>query len=1547
MSVSKSLLTFLITWFFFYSVEAQNITSTEYGLPFLQNYTPQDYQADYQNYTITQDKRGVMYFGNELGVLIFDGLHWQIVQLNNKGAVKALRADQQGRVYVGGINDLGFLKPNPQGVLEYESLLPKIPVQHHNFGEVLNIFHTKNGVFYITNKAIFHYKNGKVNFLKTNQKLYWSSFRVNNKLMVQVANKGVYYLNVTTLQLENTAAQQSAISEPLASIVPFGLQDYLLVSRSAKFFVLKNQQLTPWSGLQTNLLQNQLINCVTQLPNKHYVIGSLQIGLVIINQAGQLIKHFDKNTGLPSNNALTVFNDRENNLWVGSNRGITYLTISAPYALIDERLGLQGQINRIIFNNQRLYVATSLNVYQKKWQRNQPFEQVKLTNGNNQSLFLWQNTLLVGHPKNLIEIKDSLSQVAVPQVSTRAYATLPTNSNQLLTLSSDQLLLLEKPEGKIAKWQIKKVFPGFDDKVRQIDVDATGNIWLSHLTKGIYKVQINADSTNLVGLKLFTAEQGLPSNIKNTMYRLGGELVFATQKGIYRFNSSANKFEPHPKWQKTALSTQSIEVLAEDAQGNVWFSTGLRTGVLKKGQSVINYLPKIHKPAQILPLPDQSVAFIAQEGIVLYESKQNKTFKKEDFRVLIHRVEEDALGKDSVFFGGNFTNEAGLIVSEQTPERVLELPYQNNSLRIRFAVPYFQNSSGITYQHVLENFEEKWSQWSKNSEKEYTNLPEGTYIFKVKARNANGVESVITSYKFVILAPWYRTIWAYICYIVGGAGLIALVVGVNTKRHRKRRAVLQQKIDESTAKIQEQKEIIEASLKAETEKNNRLKSQEKVLRKHLNQLNASQRENDQKNKMIETQKKKLERILSEKIEQNDILQAQEETMRNHMEELEQAQKRLTEMNSVLQNQEFEMRENMEKLIATQEQMEFTKAELDGQMSAIENSTIAKVEFNMAFKVVTANPAFCNMFGYTLDEIRGLHHKNFVDKDFSETEEYHAFLDDLKMGECMPGEYQRQTKDGRTIWINATYSPVINRKKKITKIIKLAVDITEPKKLLESTQSMKEQADQNNETISRQKKEIEFALAEANEKNEMMEAQEEEMRQNMEELLATQEEIERTQLELNSQISAIENSPIIKAEFDLGGKITSANNAFLDLFYYDSDQIKDGEVFHQMLVEPMYASSFEYEFFWDNLRNGSQQPGEYKRINQQEEEMWLNATYFPAVDKRGQVFKIIMLAFDITDSRQLLQDFQQQAEILRVQEEELRQNMEELVSTQEALQKESSKIESKNRLIMSSIQYAQNIQKAILPTQNKMQELFEDSLVVFIPKDIVSGDFYWTTQIRKRIKITDKESGEIVPGFQVYTFLAVVDCTGHGVPGAFMSMIGNSLLNEIVNNQNKHNPARILQMMHQGIRTRLMQEETSNRDGMDVCLCRLEYRDDDKIELTFSGAKRPIFLVRNGEIKKIHGSIESIGGWLEGMDRDYENKTFELEKNDALYLTSDGYADSANPKRKKFGEKRLRKMLTDIAHLPMDEQRQIVVKALADHQQDTEQRDDITMVGIRV
>jgi PAS domain S-box-containing protein len=1386
MGIIRNLLLVIFVGFFFFSVEAQNTTSTQFGLPFLQSYSAQTYKADYQNYAITQDRRGVMYFGNQLGVLVFEGVHWQLIGLTNQSPVKALQADNKGRIYVGGVDELGYLQPDKVGALQYVSLVGQIPQQYQSFGDVLKIFCTNAATYFVTNKALFVWKDQKITPIKTSTKAFVNAFEANHQKFVQSQQHELLSLNIANNQLKHIVT----LNEPLAAILPYNTTQYLLISQSAKFYVLRDGKLLPWQKLNTSLLQNQQVNCAISLPDGSYAIGSAQIGLVIVNKAGQMIRHFEKKTGLSSNGVLALYSDKRKNLWLGLNRGISQMVLSAPYALIDERQGLQGQINRLIFHENQLYAATSLGLFRKKWTHNQSFERIENANGNVKELMVWQNQLLIGHPKKLLDIQQETLNTALPEVSIRSLTRLPGDSVHMLALAKDKVLLLEHQK---KQWKVVKTFAGYDNKVPRLLADKRGNVWFPHFTKGVYRAIYNPYTRTLEDEKLYTIKNDLPTNIKNTAHRLGNEVVFATQKGIYVFDKKQQKFIPHPRWKNTSLHNKVREALAQDAQGNLWFATEVKTGVLSfsaDNQPNITYLPQVHKPSQILPLPDESIAFVAQEGVVIFDPKQKVSTATDSLQVVIHKIEEDAMGKDTVFFGGAFANQSNRIALTQKAQEQLVLPYRYNSLRFMFALPYYQNGQEVMYQHVLENFDVKWSQWTKNPEKEYTNLPEGTYTFKVRARTSDGLASQVTQYTFVILAPWYRTVWAYALYIIVIGLVVFSLVTISNRNHRKRREVLQQKIDESTAKIQEQKEIIEASLKAETEKNYRLKSQEQVLIKHLNQLNAAQKEVEQKTKMIETQKQKLEKVLSEKIEQNATLQAQEEVMQTHMEQLIKAQEELKEANAALHVKEA--------------------------------------------------------------------------------------------------------------------------------------------KVLKS------------------KEEVDQALKEANEKNEIMEAQEEEMRQNMEELLATQEEIERTQLELNSQIKAIDNSPIIKAEYDLQGKILSANTAFLELFYYDDEQI--GELYHQMLVDPHYASSFEYDFFWDNLRNGSLQPGEYKRFSQQEDEIWLNATYFPAVNKRGQVFKIIMLAFDITESRQLLRDFQRQAEILRVQEEELRQNMEELVSTQEALQIESSKIASKNRLIMSSIQYAQNIQQAILPTKNTMKDLFEESFVLFIPKDIVSGDFYWTTQVRKRIKLRNTAgdgAGDMLPGFQVFTFLAVVDCTGHGVPGAFMSMIGNSLLNEIVNNQKKYSPARILQLMHEGIRTRLMQEETSNRDGMDVCLCRLEYRDDDKIELTFSGAKRPVFLVRNGEVTKIPGGMESIGGWLEGMQRNYENKTVELEKNDTLYLSSDGFVDSASPKRKKFGEKRFRQMIAENGHLPMNEQHQIVVKALANHQLDTEQRDDITIVGVKV
>ena len=249
-------------------------------------------------------------------------------------------------------------------------------------------------------------------------------------------------------------------------------------------------------------------------------------------------------------------------------------------------------------------------------------------------------------------------------------------------------------------------------------------------------------------------------------------------------------------------------------------------------------------------------------------------------------------------------------------------------------------------------------------------------------------------------------------------------------------------------------------------------------------------------------------------------------------------------------------------------------------------------------------------------------------------------------------------------------------------------------------------------------------------------------------------------------------------------------------------------------------------------------------------------------------------------------------------------------------------------IKSSVNYASTIQNAILPAKENMDKLF-DNFIFYRPKDIVSGDFYWVTEVGKKI------------------FVAVVDCTGHGVPGAFMSMIGSRLLNEIVNERKILETDAILEQLNIDVRKALRQDQTDNTDGMDVCLCRIE-KNNRGAEITFTGSKRPLFVCQTEKMNllRFRGDKKTIGGrYFQKLQ--FTQTKLSLEKGDMVYLTTDGYIDQNNKERKNFTTSGLLRLLKKVQGMPLSEQRQLFEDELDSWQGEEVQRDDITIMGIRI
>lgn len=329
---------------------------------------------------------------------------------------------------------------------------------------------------------------------------------------------------------------------------------------------------------------------------------------------------------------------------------------------------------------------------------------------------------------------------------------------------------------------------------------------------------------------------------------------------------------------------------------------------------------------------------------------------------------------------------------------------------------------------------------------------------------------------------------------------------------------------------------------------------------------------------------------------------------------------------------------------------------------------------------------------------------------------------------------------------------------------------------------------------------------------------------------------------------------------------------------------------------------------------------------------------------------------------------EQREQLEKQTGALKYIAEELESQRDTIKNTNQLLSHKNKKITDSIRSAEAIQQAILPLHGRMQDNFADHFVLYKPKDIVSGDFYWLSDVKvkggsvqdddKMLRFSAPSSVPFDPfsGYSAsipqdgtdtqYCFIAVVDCTGHGVPGAFMSMIGFAYLNQIVNENKVLDPAQILQVLHSEIHQGLKQSETNNDEGMDICLCRIEQKLSGTYEVLFAGAKRPLYYVKEGQLHEIRGNVASIGGWQKQMQKRFKNKTIYLEKGDSLYLSTDGYIDTPNPDRKNFSTIKFKKMLQDNFDLPLNKQKEVFWEALLTHQKEADQRDDITLIGVK-
>ncbi|MBN2893200.1 MAG: tetratricopeptide repeat protein [Bacteroidales bacterium] len=437
-------------------------------------------------------------------------------------------------------------------------------------------------------------------------------------------------------------------------------------------------------------------------------------------------------------------------------------------------------------------------------------------------------------------------------------------------------------------------------------------------------------------------------------------------------------------------------------------------------------------------------------------------------------------------------------------------------------------------------------------------------------------------------------------------------------------------------------------------------------------------------------------------------------------------------------------------------------------------------------------------------------------------------------------------------------------------------------------------------------------------NFLLQTQNAEILNQKEEIKAQAEELEKTNYELEklSIVASETDNAVIIA--DKNGDIQWVNQAFVRIYGFTLEEFIAERSKNILEVSSEKEVKDKIDIVLNDKKSISYESSGLSKTGQV---IYMQTTVTPLFDSEKNIKKLIIIDSDIRALKRAQQEIMQKSEEISAQNEEI-------LAQNEEIEAKNVQITNQHQMIKGSIRYAQNIQSAILPPKELIDKHF-DNFILYRPKDIVSGDFYWFSN----------------PAVDVY-FIAAIDCTGHGVPGAFMSMISTMLLNEIVNQNKVFSTKEILNKLKKSVESSLRQSETKNHDGLDIILSRISKKDK---KITFSGAKLPMIIYRNStkEIEKIKGDIAHIGGvYLAEEDFIYTEHEISYDNNDVMFLATDGYIDQNNEQRRRLGSVKFFSIIKENAQKSTQEQKIVFEKELANWQNNESQRDDITVIGVK-
>ncbi|GAB2584118.1 ligand-binding sensor domain-containing protein [Spirosoma areae] len=787
----------------------------EMGSPLIQHFSPKDYQAHPEIRTIVQDKRGMLYVGNYNGLLEYDGSNWRLIEVPGL-TVRALDVDNSGTVFVGTQSDFGFLKTTPTGQMQYVSLARHLPVSDRSVPPVWRLFCTPEGVYFCTYGKIIRYRPNKPMQVWYPKRQFQLATYVRHTLFVQEEGFSLMRINRQD-GLEPVPNGKQFANVAVQSILPYPGEKLLVATQHDGLLLydapfLHNRPgpttVTRLTTTEEAWLRHSDISQAIALPDSanksvRYALSSLRGGISIFDADGRLRQRINEQTNLGNNRVHSLFLDQQQTLWAGLANGLDKIEINSPITRFNANQNIRATVWDVFRHQNRLYVGTNSGLLYADKQRNS-FRAVSGSESPCWDMVAFGSDLLVGTMGAVLRVRDGVLQQSLSITGGMAYALARSHvdTNVVFAAMFDGVNVLRFTNGQL---RLLGRLRGISGECWSIVEEPGGNLWVGTHLQGFYRVNLSGGIRLNPPIRHYGLDKGLNQLVWNYVFAAPDGLFFTTKNRIYRYVSGTDRFAEDTRFASLFhnLATGS-PYFAQDSQRSFWFSNPLG-GLRHQPDGSFRPDSVSLRPVQrggFAVYPDASGVVWIGNDEALYRYDGTRKLPTSAYWSLIREIrltESDSL----------------LALNARGKALMAELTYRNRSISFHFAAGSFVGEGGNEFQyrlmgHGLMMDDTNWSKWTKETKKEYTNLPAGMYTFFVRARNPYRQFSRESTYSFKVLPPWYQTKVAYVVYGFAFLLVISRLVRYYTRHLTNEKTKLERLVESRTAQVVQQKEELEA-----------------------------------------------------------------------------------------------------------------------------------------------------------------------------------------------------------------------------------------------------------------------------------------------------------------------------------------------------------------------------------------------------------------------------------------------------------------------------------------------------------------------------------------------------------------------------------------------------------------------------------------------------------------------------------------------------------------------------------------------------------------